>query len=29
MFILNYFKIIVFLKYLQTPTDITKVMAVF
>ena len=29
MFILNYFRITIFLKYLQTPTDTTKVMATF
>ena len=29
MFILNYFRITIFLKYLQTPTDTTEVMATF
>ena len=29
MFILNYFRITIFLKYLQTPTDASKVMATF
>ena len=29
MFILNHFRITVFLKYLKTPTDTTKVMATF